>query len=192
MLHALGDDPHAEAFRQTDGAAPDRGIVWIGGDIAHKKLIYRSFADIEAFEISQIRVSGTEIINDQTKSTGSQFVPRAHCNIAFNYQRRFGKSYFHVAGLSPILVQGCRQNLQQPAAFELHCLHIDGHWEMIETRFKPATQFNGPFHGGLFADRNDQTGFFRHRNKSHWHHLTERFAAPAQQRFHTDDSPPGQ
>ena len=63
VLHTFGDDRQAEAMPHRDDRFDNRFITWLRADAGHERPVDLQMIDVEAAQIAQRRVPGSEVVH---------------------------------------------------------------------------------------------------------------------------------
>ena len=77
MFHALCNHPQSQAFGEADDAARDGGIIRVGRDVTHQRLVNFQLVDIETLEVPKVRIAGAKVVNYQAKTIIVELTARA-------------------------------------------------------------------------------------------------------------------
>ena len=69
-LHAFGDNLLVETFGHGDHGGDNRGVVGLGGDVMHERLVDFQTINGKHFQIAQAGITRTEVIRSQAHSDG--------------------------------------------------------------------------------------------------------------------------
>ena len=77
MFNAFCNYPQCQALCQADDTARDGGIIRVGGDVAHERLVNFQLVDIKSLEVTKVRIAGAKVVNYQAKTIIAELTARA-------------------------------------------------------------------------------------------------------------------
>src|SRR5881227_905733 len=90
---SFGDDSLAEVVRQSNDGHDQRCVIRIGGRISYKRSIQLHRIDGQALEITERRVTGTEIVDGDSRANVAQAGKRANGGFTIFDKRILGNFY---------------------------------------------------------------------------------------------------
>ena len=190
-LGAFGNHLHVQAVGKADDGLDDRGIVFIGGDAAHKGAVDLEHGDGQTLNVDKGRIAGAEVVQGNVDAQLAQTLQALIDGLPFNHHGGFGQLELQTSLGDLVLVHDVGHRLHELLVLELLEGHIDGELDVVIALQRQLVQVLAGLMHHPVAQWDNQPAFLRHRDELSRRQQTPIGVLPAHQPFRTDDAVAG-
>ena len=163
VFDPFGNDVQPEALRQGDYRRGNCRIVGVAGDVAHERLVDLEGIDRKLLDIGEGGVPDAKIVDGYVDPQSAQATQRRDGVLDVLEHDSFGHFQFEPTGVKIRLGEDIFHHVRKPEYLELARGEINRHAEERILCILPGLVLGTRGTQHPFAERNDQSGFFRQR-----------------------------
>ena len=164
-FNTFGHDEHVQAAAHVDHRVHDAGVVRVGRQIAHERLIDLQGIDGKALHIGEARIPRAEVVERKQHAHVLERLEHGRGRGRIAHQEGFGQLQFQIARVQARLLQDFAHAFDEVLGAQFHRRDIDGDAHRGQPRILPGHGLAAAFAQDPSADANDHAGFFRDRDE---------------------------